>query len=51
MMLARREAHFSLYSRSRLRCPSQAVPMTVPNADRAITAVEKLTEYLLNMSH
>jgi len=25
--------------------------MTVPNAERAIIAVEKLTEYLLNMSH
>ena len=25
--------------------------MTVPNADRAIIAVEKLTAYLLNMSH
>ncbi|MPY87551.1 MAG: hypothetical protein GEU99_06495 [Luteitalea sp.] len=25
--------------------------MTVPNADRAIIAVEKLTGYLLNMSH
>jgi hypothetical protein len=24
--------------------------MTVPNAERAIIAVEKLTEYLLNMS-
>jgi Domain of unknown function (DUF6883) len=25
--------------------------MTVPNADRAIIAVDKLTAYLLNMSH
>ena len=25
--------------------------MTVPNAERAVIAVEKLTEYLLNMSH
>ena len=25
--------------------------MTVPNAERVIIAVEKLTEYLLNMSH
>ncbi len=25
--------------------------MTVPNAERAIIAVEKLTEYLLNVSH
>ena len=25
--------------------------MTIPNAERAIIAVEKLTEYLLNMSH
>jgi hypothetical protein len=25
--------------------------MTVPNADRAIIATEKLTAYLLNMSH
>jgi hypothetical protein len=25
--------------------------MTLPNADRAIIAAEKLTEYLLNMSH
>ena len=25
--------------------------MTIPNAERAVIAVEKLTEYLLNMSH
>jgi hypothetical protein len=25
--------------------------MTVPNAERAVIAAEKLTEYLLNMSH
>ena len=25
--------------------------MTIPNAERAVIAMEKLTEYLLNMSH
>jgi hypothetical protein len=33
------------------RCASQALNVTVPNAERAVIAVEKLTEYLLNMSH
>jgi len=33
------------------RCAAQALNVTVPNAERAVIAVEKLTEYLLNMSH
>ena len=31
--------------------PRNRVKMTVPNADRAIIAADKLTAYLLNMSH
>ena len=50
MTWRRCEAHVSLYSRSTLRCPAPFT-MTIPNAERAVIAVEKLTEYLLNMSH
>jgi hypothetical protein len=46
----RREAHFRLYSGCHTAA-AQALNMTVPNAERAIIAVEKLIEYLLNMSH
>jgi hypothetical protein len=34
-----------------LRYTVMAADMTVPNADRAIIATEKLTGYLLNVSH